>query len=92
MASEEILSQSEIDALLSALSTGEVDPEEIKKEEQERKVKTYDFKRALRFSKEQIRTLTRIHENLARLLTTYFSGKLRTYVQINVASCGPGSV
>ncbi len=86
MASEEILSQSEIDALLSALSTGEVNPEEIKKEEQERKVKTYDFKRALRFSKEQIRTLTRIHENLARLLTTYFSGKLRTYVQINVAA------
>src|SRR5690606_27074774 len=44
------------------------------------------FKRALRFSKDQIRTLTRVHENLARLLTTYFSGKLRTYVQINVAT------
>lgn len=86
MASEEILSQSEIDALLSALSTGEVSPEEIMREEQEKKVKTYDFKRALRFSKEQIRTLTRVHENLARLLTTYFSGKLRTYVQINVAT------
>ena len=86
MASEEILSQSEIDALLSALSTGEVSPEEIMREEEEKKVKTYDFKRALRFSKEQIRTLTRIHDNLARLLTTYFSGKLRTYVQINVAT------
>ncbi len=86
MASEEILSQSEIDALLSALSTGEVSPEEIMKDEEEKKVKTYDFKRALRFSKDQIRTLTRVHENLARLLTTYFSGKLRTYVQINVAT------
>lgn len=84
--SGDILSQSEIDALLSALSTGEVSAEDIKKEEAEKKIKTYDFKRALRFSKEQIRSLTRIHENLARLLTTYFSGKLRTYVQINVAS------
>ncbi|MCU9612095.1 flagellar motor switch protein FliM [Caldibacillus lycopersici] len=86
MPSGEILSQSEIDALLSALSTGEVSAEEIKKEEAQQKVKIYDFKRALRFSKEQIRSLTRIHENFARLLTTYFSGKLRTYVQISVAS------
>ena len=86
MPSGEILSQSEIDALLSALSTGEVSADQIKQEEVERKVKVYDFKRALRFSKEQIRSLTRIHENLARLLTTYFSAKLRTYVQISVAS------
>ncbi|KXH79989.1 flagellar motor switch protein FliM [Sporosarcina sp. HYO08] len=82
----EILSQNEIDALLSALSTGEMSAEEMKKEEQTRKVKVYDFKRALRFSKDQIRSLTRIHENFSRLLTTYFSAQLRTYVQINVAS------
>ncbi len=84
--SSDILSQNEIDALLSAISTGEMDAEEIKKQEEARKVKVYDFKRALRFSKDQIRSLTRIHENFARLLTTYFSAQLRTYVQINVAS------
>ncbi len=82
----EVLSQSEIDALLAALSSGEMDANELKKEETERKVKVYDFKRALRFSKDQIRGLTRIHENYARLLTTYFSAQLRTFVQINVAS------
>jgi flagellar motor switch protein FliM len=82
----EVLSQNEIDALLSALSTGEADADELKKEESEKKVKVYDFKRALRFSKDQIRSLTRIHENFARLLTTYFSAQLRTYVQISVAS------
>lgn len=84
--SGDILSQNEIDALLSALSTGEMSAEEMKKEEESRKVKVYDFKRALRFSKDQIRSLTRIHENFARLLTTYFSAQLRTYIQINVAS------
>ncbi|RID87161.1 flagellar motor switch protein FliM [Peribacillus asahii] len=84
--SGEILSQSEIDALLSALSTGEMDAEELKKEEVEKRVKVYDFKRALRFSKDQIRSLTRIHENFARLLTTYFSAQLRTYIHIAVAS------
>jgi flagellar motor switch protein FliM len=82
----EVLSQAEIDALLAAISSGEMNAEELKKEEMERKVKTYDFKRALRFSKDQIRTLTRIHENYARLLTTYFSAQLRTFVQISVAS------
>lgn len=83
---EDVLSQSEIDALLSALSAGEMNAEELKKEESEKKVKVYDFKRALRFSKDQIRSLSRIHENFARLLTTYFSAQLRTYVQISVAS------
>ncbi|CAI8786144.1 Flagellar motor switch protein FliM [Brevibacillus sp. IT-7CA2] len=82
----EVLSQSEIDALLAALSSGEMDANELKKEETERKIKVYDFKRALRFSKDQIRGLTRIHENYARLLTTYFSAQLRTFVQITVAS------
>ncbi len=82
----DVLSQSEIDALLSALSTGEMTADDIKKEEESKKVKVYDFKRALRFSKDQIRSLTRIHENFARLLTTFFSAQLRTYVQITVAS------
>ncbi|MFV8827160.1 flagellar motor switch protein FliM [Alkalihalobacterium sp. APHAB7] len=82
----DILSQGEIDALLSALSTGEMDADELMKEETEKKVKVYDFKRALRFSKDQIRSLSRIHENFARLLTTFFSAQLRTFVQISVAS------
>lgn len=83
---EEVLSQHEIDALLSAITSGEMDAEELKQEEKEKKVRTYDFKRALRFSKDQIRGISRIHENYARLLTTFFSAQLRTYVNISVAS------
>ncbi|WP_018922544.1 flagellar motor switch protein FliM [Salsuginibacillus kocurii] len=82
----DVLSQGEIDALLSAISTGEMDADDLKQEETERKVKTYDFKRALRFSKDQVRSLSRIHENFARLLTTALSAQLRTFVQISVAS------
>ncbi len=78
------MSQGEIDALLAALSSGEMDAEELKKEDTQKKVRAYDFKRALRFSKDHIRSLTRIHENFARYLTTYFSAQLRTFVQINV--------
>ncbi|WP_100373195.1 flagellar motor switch protein FliM [Bacillus sp. FJAT-45037] len=82
----DILSQGEIDALLSAISTGEMNADELKKEELEKKIKVYDFKRALRFSKDQVRSLSRIHENFSRLLTTYFSAQLRTFVEISVAS------
>ncbi|MUT66362.1 flagellar motor switch protein FliM [Paenibacillus sp. NEAU-GSW1] len=80
----DVLSQNEIDALLAALSSGEMDADELKKEEVTKKVRVYDFKRAVRFSKDHIRSLTRIHENFARYLTTYFSAQLRTFVQINV--------
>lgn len=80
----DVLSQNEIDALLAALSSGEMDAEELKKEETQKKIRVYDFKRAVRFSKDHIRSLTRIHENFARFLTTYFSAQLRTFVQINV--------
>lgn len=83
---EEVLSQNEIDSLLSALSSGEMDANELKKENNDKRVRVYDFKRALRFSKDQIRSLSRIHENFARLLTTFFSAQLRTYVHISVAS------
>lgn len=83
---EEILSQSEIDVLLSAITSGEMDAEELKKEEEEKKIRVYDFKRALRFSKDQIRSIARIHENYARMLTTFLSSQLRSYVHISVTS------
>lgn len=82
----EVLSQSEIDALLSALSTGELDVEEMKTEEKNKKIKVYDFKRPDKFSKDQIRTLQMLHDSFARLLTTSLSAQLRTMVQIQVVS------
>ncbi|HWR56209.1 MAG TPA: flagellar motor switch protein FliM [Negativicutes bacterium] len=82
----DVLSQDEIDALLSALSTGEVDADEIKEEQQQRKIKVYDFRRPDKFSKDQIRTLYMLHENFARLLNTYLSAQLRAMVQVSVAS------
>jgi flagellar motor switch protein FliM len=80
----DVLSQNEIDALLNALDSGEIDTEEIKNEEKVKKVRTYDFKRPNKFSKEHLRTINLVHENYARLLTTYLAASLRTYVQIKV--------
>ncbi len=80
----DVLSQEEIDRLLNALTQGEVNIEEVKKEEEERKVRAYDFLRPQKFSKEQIRTLQMIHENFARGVSTYLSGKLRSFTSVNV--------
>jgi len=82
----DVLSQSEIDELLSALSTGVVSADDIKVEQAQRKIKLYDFKRPDKFSKDQIRTLYMLHENFARLFNTYLAALLRTFVHINVAS------
>lgn len=82
----EVLSQGEIDALLSAISTGEMKLEDVKNEEQEKKVKKYDFKRPDKLSKDQLRTIHMIHETFARLNTTMLSAQLRAAVQIQVIS------
>ena len=83
---DEVLSQAEIDKLLSAINSGDVSAEEMKTEETQKKVKTYDFKRPDKFSKDQIRTLYMLHESFARLLNTYLSTHLRTLVNVEVAS------
>lgn len=73
----EILSQSEIDALLNALSSGEVDVKEIQEVDNTKKAKKYDFKNPQKISKEQLRTLEVIHENFGRYLQTFLTGYLR---------------
>lgn len=49
----EVLSQSEIDSLLAALSSGELDVKDMR-ENDERQVKNYDFSRPAKFSKEHL--------------------------------------
>ena len=81
----DILSQEEIDSLLSALSSGEVDAEEMKNAD-ERTIKNYDFKRPAKFSKEHLRTLELIFEHYGRLLSTNLPVYLRKNIQVSVVS------
>lgn len=83
----EVLSQSEIDALLSALSTGGVEGNElIIKEDDKHKVKKYDFRSPQKFSKDHIRTLEMVHDNFARIISNYLSGQLRKNVKVDIQS------
>ncbi|MBM3329501.1 MAG: flagellar motor switch protein FliM [Calditrichaeota bacterium] len=74
-----ILTQEEIDALLSTVA-----PQGIGSEGDERRVQLYDFKHPERISKDQLRTLRTIHDNFARLIGTQLSTQLRTLVDVNL--------
>lgn len=80
----DVLTQSEIDSLLKALNSGEVDAKEIKEEAEEKKVRKYDFRNPQKIAKDQLRTLEIIHDNFGRLLQTFLSGHLRAPVKVNI--------
>jgi len=82
----DVLSQSEIDALLAALSAGELTPDEVPKEEEKQKVKPYDFRSPQKFSKDHIRTLELIHDNYARIISNYLTAQVRTNVKVKIES------
>lgn len=78
----EKLSQSQIDALLNRISSGD---DEVETEiENQKRIKEYDFKSPKKFTKEQLRTMDSLHENFARLLSSYFSGLLRVFSEVSV--------
>jgi flagellar motor switch protein FliM len=83
----EVLTQNEIDQLLAAINAGhDTEPEEFRPACDMRKVKIYDFKRPDKFTKEQIRTISMMHELFARELTGQFSALLKNNCHIHVAS------
>ena len=79
-----ILSQEEIEALLSNVS--QTQDFDFATTADSKGYHVYDFKHPDRISKDQIRTLRTIHENFSRLLATYLSGVLRVMVDVNLLS------
>lgn len=64
-------------------ATAESEPDDRFKD---RNIKSYDFKRPDKFSKDQIRTLQMIHETFARNTTTELSAQLRSLAHLSVSS------
>ncbi len=97
---DDLLSDGEVSALLSELDvgmTGESSSESsaaiastpeagIIVDEQGRKIKSYDFNRPNRFSKDHMRTLEMLHEIFSRGFTASVAAYLRTVAEIKVVS------
>ena len=94
MAMRDVLDQSDIDALMSAVSAGEVEEPTHKGQIFSRhrsdlenvEIHDYDFKRPERISNDQMRSLQTLHEGFARNFAAFLSGFLRTIVEVRVAS------
>jgi len=98
---DDLLSDGEVSALLSELDVGMTGPGVSEStssssastpesgttvDEQGRKIKTYDFNRPNRFSKDHMRTLEMLHEIFARGFTASVAAYLRTVAEIKVVS------
>lgn len=87
----EILSQKEIDALLSSVSDEDISGDVGVDEDEDigvegKAANVYDFKHPNRVSKDQLRTLQTIHETFAKTFNAYLAVRLRTIVDINLIS------
>ena len=93
----ELLDQNEVDALLSAVETGDVssgtEEPSVKVFSRRRggvaadvEIRPYDFKRPERVSKDQMRALENLHEGFSRNFGAALSGYLRTIVEVKVAN------
>lgn len=90
----DVLDQAEIDALMSAVTEGEVEePGEQaqifsrhRRDLENVEIRDYDFKRPERISKDQMRALQTLHEAFARNFGASLSGFLRTIVEVRVAT------
>lgn len=88
-----ILSQDEVDALLSSFTDdddGAAEPEakieEVDESKVERKISVYDFRRPNRISKDQLRFLEVLHETFVVRFTGVLSGYFRTMVEMEILS------
>lgn len=87
------LNQSDIDALLNAVSAGDVQEDHSeaqifsrhRRDLEDVEIRPYDFKRPERISKDQMRALQTLHDGFARNFGASLSGFLRTIVEIRIA-------
>jgi len=82
----EVLSQSQIDALLSAAFSGEKDLSSQKGESPEKKYRKYDFYSPRKFTKDRIKMLHGIFDNYSHVLNTRINGLVHSTCEVEVES------
>ncbi|CAG0948778.1 Flagellar motor switch protein FliM [Phycisphaerales bacterium] len=91
----DVLDQNQVDALLAAAATTPVEAaasegrvfSRRRRDGESLEIKSYDFKRPERVSKDQMRSLQTLHEGFARNFGASLSGFLRTIIEVKVATC-----
>ena len=81
----EVLSQSQIDALLNSMRSGG-DEGKAEEKQPEKKYRKYDFTTPRKFTKDRIKMLNGIFENYTRVISSRLNAQLRTNCEITVES------
>ncbi len=82
----EVLSQSQIDALLAAAQSGTLDDGPKQEEAPEKKYKKYDFFSPRKFSKDRLKILNSIFENYTRVINSRLNAMFHATCEIEVES------
>ncbi|NCC68601.1 MAG: flagellar motor switch protein FliM [Clostridia bacterium] len=82
----EVLSQSQIDALLNAAFSGEALTSQPEEKQEDKKYRKYDFNSPRKFTKDRIKMLNGIFENYSRIVNTRINGLLHTTCEVEVES------
>lgn len=82
----EVLSQSQIDALLSAARSGEMDLSASSEKKAEKKYRKYDFYSPRKFTKDRLKMISGVFENYTRIINSRINGLLHTTCEIAVES------
>lgn len=81
----EVLSQSQIDALLNSMRSGG-DADKAEEKQPEKKYRKYDFTTPRKFTKDRLKMLNGIFENYTRVISSRLNAQLRTTCEITVES------
>jgi len=84
----DILSNEELDTLLSAVDDGDVAVGVGEVRRREKRISSYDFKKPNRFSRDQLRVLQYMHKGAAQLMSSSLSSALRIGVEVQLVSIG----
>ena len=82
----EVLSQSQIDALLNSMRSGGDGADKAEETQPEKKYRKYDFTTPRKFTKDRIKMLNGIFENYTRVISSRLNAQLRTNCEITVES------
>lgn len=82
----EVLSQSQIDALLNAAHSGEINLSTAQGDTGEKKYRKYDFYSPRKFTKDRVKMLSSIFEGYARVINSRINARLHTTCEIGVDS------
>ena len=80
----DVLSQSQIDALLNSMQNSGADEVAEKPKKPEKEYKKYDFFSPKKYTKDKLKMLSSIYDNYSRIFTSQINGLFRVASEVEV--------